>query len=52
MHMAGVEAVIIYYNSNRVFMERDKNTEKCIALKKKGRLAEFIESKYAKMKPQ
>lgn len=42
-NLAGLEAVIGFYEGNRHYMEKDKNVEKYIKLKAKGRLREQVE---------
>ncbi len=39
---AGIETVIDFYNANREFMSKDKNVEKFIKMKNKGKLDEYI----------
>jgi D-arabinose 1-dehydrogenase-like Zn-dependent alcohol dehydrogenase len=40
---AGIDAVIDFYSANRDFLPKDKNVEKYIKMKKKGKLADYIE---------
>jgi hypothetical protein len=41
--IAGIEAVIEFYKANREFLSKDKNVEKYIKMKNKGKLEEYIE---------
>jgi hypothetical protein len=42
-NVAGLEAVIGFYNTNKGLLPRDKNIEKYAKLKKKDKLREFVE---------
>ena len=44
-NIAGLEAMILFYTKNKVFLGEDKNIEKYVKLKEKGKLKSFIESK-------
>ena len=41
--LAGIESVIKFYTKNKSVLPKDKNVEKYIKLKKKGKLKEYIE---------
>lgn len=42
-NLAGIEAVIAFYQKNRDSLPKDKNVEKYIKMKEKGKLKEYIE---------
>jgi len=42
-NMAGIEAVINFYTSNKKFLPKNKDIDNYIALKKKGELKEYVE---------
>ena len=44
-NLAGIDAVIEFYNSNKKFIPKNKGFENYIKQKKKGKLKEYIESK-------
>ncbi|WP_430813412.1 hypothetical protein [Carboxylicivirga sp. RSCT41] len=44
--LAGIDSVIEFYTKNKAFMPKDKNVEKYVKMKNKGKLKEYIE-KYA-----
>jgi len=44
-NMAGLEAVMNFYEKNRKKMSKDKDVEKYIKMKEKGKLESFIEKK-------
>lgn len=41
--LAGIHLVIDYYKKNKSVLKKDKNVEKYIKMKEKGKLTEFIE---------
>jgi len=41
--MAGIESVIEFYTKNKDFMPKDKNVEKYIKMKRKGKLEAYIQ---------
>jgi hypothetical protein len=43
--LAGIEAVIYFYNKNRESLPKDKDVEKYIKRQKKGKLRSFLETK-------
>lgn len=43
--LAGIESVIDFYSKNKAFLPKDKNIEKYIKMKEKGKLREYIEKK-------
>lgn len=43
-NLAGIEAVIEYYKKNKDFLPKNKNVEKYIKMKNKGKLKDFVES--------
>lgn len=43
-NLAGVEAVIEFYLKNKDYLQKDKNVEKYIKMRDKGKLEEHIES--------
>ena len=44
-NLAGIESVIEFYTKNKSFMPKDKNVEKFIKMKDKGKLKAYIEKK-------
>jgi len=42
-NLAGIEAVIYFYNKNKKFLPKDKDIEKYIKKQKKGKLKSFLE---------
>lgn len=47
-NMAGIEAVINFYNNNKKLLPKNKNVENYIKLQKKGELKSYIEKVIAK----
>lgn len=47
-NMAGIEAVIKYYQANEGILKKDKLIEKLIKLKKKGKLKDYVIKQVAK----
>lgn len=41
--LQGIESVIEFYTKNKAFLPKDKNVEKYIKMKQKGKLKEYIE---------
>ncbi|MDR1729212.1 MAG: hypothetical protein LBR52_00925 [Prevotellaceae bacterium] len=47
-NMAGIEAVISFYNNNKKLLSKNKSIENYIKLQKKGKLKSYIEENIAK----